>query len=398
MNNLKYRLRYLGTVDELNKFISSGIVEVGDIVFIEETKQIWTHSNFFGSIPSELINIIDDLKSVSSTDALSANQGRILDKIKANKVDLESKADLIDGVIDMDQLPEKVQKCAYYLGVWDANSNSPVLNNRDSYDEGTYFIVREPGTRFGMKFYPSDLIIKANGTWTKICGSNYCKELEERIDSLEDRLTDLEEKVDNIISGGEDPGDLVTIRITSFTMDCEEYNEIGSVLNPKFDWRYSSDKILSQEINGKSLDTKLRSYSLTNISEDTKVTLKVKSLNTATSELNINFVPRMYYGVSELESLNEDSIKSLMDDKIVLSNNRALGLQVFDCSGGKYVYYIVPTSDSDKVVIKDGNGYLFNAYNKSLIDVTNDYGVTTNYTIFRMINRYYSKNITFKFE
>ena len=87
-----------------------------------------------------------------------------------------------------------------------------------------------------------------------------------------------------------------------------------------------------------------------------------------------------------------------MNGKIVLSNNRARGLQVFDCSGGKYIYYIVPTSDSDKVVIKDGNGYLFNAYNKSLVDVTNDYGITTNYTIFRMINRYYSKNITFKFE
>ena len=101
-------------------------------------------------------------------------------------------------------------------------------------------------------------------------------------------------------------------------------------------------------------------------------------------------------GTSPNETLTANEIKALTSDKLLYIEDY-LGKKTFNCSGGKYVYYVVPTSEAAGVVVKDGNGFLFNAYTTSTIDITNNYGKTINYTVFRMNNKYYSEEIIFDF-
>lgn len=216
------------------------------------------------------------------------------------------------------------------------------------------------------------------------------------LDSLYNSIRELQKRVAALESGGGGGGgsDLPTISILSFTIDAATYNEIGSVINPTLNWRYSSDDISSQTINGTLLDNEARSYTINNISSDTTFTLVAKAANTVQKSLSVYFVPKLYFGVSTNDTLAANEIKALTSDLYTEDN---LGKKTFNCLGGKYVYYIVPTSEADKVVVKDNNGFLFNAYTTSTIDITNDYGKTVNYTVFRMNNKYYSEEIIFDF-
>lgn len=218
------------------------------------------------------------------------------------------------------------------------------------------------------------------------------------IDSLYNTIKELQDRVTALENGGGGGGgsDLATISILSFTIDSDIYNEIGSVINPTLNWQYSSNKISSQTINGESLDTTLRSYTANNISTNTTFTLVARSLNTVQDTISIYFVPRFYLGVSTNNTLTSDEIKALTSDKL-LYVEEYLGKKTFNCSGGKYIYYVVPTSEAANVVVKDGNGFLFNDYTTSTVDITNDYGNTINYTVFRMNNKYYSEEIIFDF-
>ena len=218
------------------------------------------------------------------------------------------------------------------------------------------------------------------------------------IDSLYNTIKELQDRVTALENGGGGGGgsDLATISILSFTIDSDIYNEIGSVINPTLNWQYSSNKISSQTINGESLNTTLRSYTANNISTNTTFTLVARSLNTVQDTISIYFVPRFYLGVSTNNTLTSDEIKALTSDKL-LYVEEYLGKKTFNCSGGKYIYYVVPTSEAANVVVKDGNGFLFNDYTTSTVDITNDYGNTINYTVFRMNNKYYSEEIIFDF-
>lgn len=219
------------------------------------------------------------------------------------------------------------------------------------------------------------------------------------IDSLYNTIKELQNRLAALEGGSGEGGgssDLATISILSFTIDSDIYNEIGSVINPTLNWQYSSNKISSQTINGESLDTTLRSYTANNISTNTTFTLVARSLNTIQDTISIYFVPRFYLGVSTNNTLTSDEIKALTSDKL-LYVEEYLGKKTFNCSGGKYIYYVVPTSEAANVVVKDGNGFLFNDYTTSTVDITNDYGNTINYTVFRMNNKYYSEEIIFDF-
>ena len=218
------------------------------------------------------------------------------------------------------------------------------------------------------------------------------------IDSLYNTIKELQDRVTALENGGGGGGgsDLSTISILSFTIDKDIYNESGSTINPTLSWKYSSNNISSQTINGSSLDTSLRSYTFNNITSDTTFTLVARSLNTVQKSISVYFVPRLYLGTSPNETLTADEIKALTSDKLLYTEDY-LGKKTFNCSGGKYIYYVVPTSEAANVVVKDGNGFLFNAYTTSTIDITNDYGKTINYTVFRMNNKYYSEEIIFDF-
>lgn len=81
---------------------------------------------------------------------------------------LDTKADLVDGKIPADQLPDSIIGGMKYMGTWSAKDNDPQLNNGDPTQDGWYYIVSEAGERFGEVFDVKDWVVNSKGTWGKI--------------------------------------------------------------------------------------------------------------------------------------------------------------------------------------------------------------------------------------
>ena len=87
----------------------------------------------------------------------------------ATKKELEKKANLgDDGKVPISELPSICLNNLRYEGWWDANNNTPVLDNGDPNNNGKFYVVQSGGTRFGQKFLPGDWIVNYNGTWGRV--------------------------------------------------------------------------------------------------------------------------------------------------------------------------------------------------------------------------------------
>lgn len=85
---------------------------------------------------------------------------------------LDTKADLVDGKIPADQLPDDVKDSVHYDGTWDAATNSPALVPGDKDSTGKYYLVTSNGVFDGIQYNKGDLIINADGQWIKIDNTN----------------------------------------------------------------------------------------------------------------------------------------------------------------------------------------------------------------------------------
>lgn len=200
--------------------------------------------------------------------------------------------------------------------------------------------------------------------------------------------------------GGDDPNPdapitPTTIKLASFTMDIDSTQELGSTVNPVLSWAYSpNNATISQTLQGKQIEASLRSTKLSGIKSDVDIVLKGTSSNTVSGTLSIKFLPRMYNGTTTKEGeLTSEDIVALGDREFFDSSY--LGEKVYDCTGGKYITLIVPTTDANRIYITDSNGFKFTGYNTYTVDVTSDMGVKKNYTVFKMNRKYYSPEVKF---
>lgn len=65
---------------------------------------------------------------------------------------LDTKADLVDGKIPADQLPDDVKDSVHYDGTWDAATNSPALVPGDKDSTGKYYLVTSNGVFDGIQY------------------------------------------------------------------------------------------------------------------------------------------------------------------------------------------------------------------------------------------------------
>ena len=95
--------------------------------------------------------------------------------------------------------------------------------------------------------------------------------------------------------------------------------------------------------------------------------------------ISVKFRLKKYYGVSVHEALTDEEILALTSSWA----ERPLKTTVFDCSGGKYPYYILPASMISDIQFWIG-GLRNSDWVKEVRTVTNVYGYTESYTIFRL--------------
>lgn len=164
--------------------------------------------------------------------------------------------------------------------------------------------------------------------------------------------------------------------------------EIGSSTTPNISWSIQRKGVVVNptaatvdgDITGVASD--LKSFTAPSPITTSKtykvvVTYNSQSIN---RDAAYSFVNRKYWGVSDKTELTSADILALSGT--ALNNSRAMSLTSFDCSGGKYPYYVIPTSIASGLKVYIGletTDLVFNT-----LDVTKANGAVINYTTVRL--------------
>lgn len=132
--------------------------------------------------------------------------------------------------------------------------------------------------------------------------------------------------------------------------------EIGSKVTPKLSWtvgiKGENNTIIPEEatVNGSKdgVGIDLSSYIGPEISlnipgkKSYQIYVKKDYLN-ATKTVDFNFCYKKYYGTSPKSVLTASDIISL-NSNFITNNSYTMASTIFDCTGGRYPYYIIPKS------------------------------------------------------
>lgn len=155
--------------------------------------------------------------------------------------------------------------------------------------------------------------------------------------------------------------------------------EKGSTRTINLTWDYDRD-IMSQSVNGETIAVDIRTKEYTDVVSDSTYNLSaVYDGQTYTKSTSVEFRLKKYYGVSAHETLTDEEVLALNASWAV----RVQSSTVFDCTGGKYPYYILPASMASGIQFWIG-GLRNSDWTAEVRDITNTYGHTESYTIFRL--------------
>ena len=155
--------------------------------------------------------------------------------------------------------------------------------------------------------------------------------------------------------------------------------EKGSIQTINLTWGYDRD-ITSQSVNGETIAIDIRTKQYIDVGSDSIYNLSaVYDGQTYTKSTSVEFRLKKYYGVSAHETLANEEVLALNASWAV----RVQSSTVFDCTGGKYPYYILPTSMASGIQFWIG-GLRNSDWTEEVREITNTYGHTESYTIFRL--------------
>lgn len=173
--------------------------------------------------------------------------------------------------------------------------------------------------------------------------------------------------------------------------------EKGTIVNSvELSWhinKYVFSQILLPDIG--EIDNTLRNYTIenANISEDTTYTLITNDgKTTVVNEAKILFKKHIYYGSSANLVLTNSEILNFSKNFETITK----ATTTFDCSGKKYIYFVIPVEYTDNISFKT-NGFIFNDFSKSQIQLINESGYESEYTILRSNNIQTYSNIEMEY-
>ena len=158
--------------------------------------------------------------------------------------------------------------------------------------------------------------------------------------------------------------------------------EKGSSQTIVLNWTYNRN-IDSQTVNGATISKELRTTTYTNVSTNTTYTLSATvGVETKTKSVSTTFNVKKYYGVFSEPTIPSTDILNLNSTWA----SKTLSTTQFNCTGGKYVYYIIPTSMATDITFWIG-GLQNNDWITTVINLTNTFGYTESYTVYRLNNK-----------
>lgn len=132
----------------------------------------------------------------------------------------------------------------------------------------------------------------------------------------------------------------------TFEVGSSNKNPIGIIVTRKGKNVTSSSTITvtaSGSVTGSLSSDKKTWTPSTNISSNTSVAVKATyGSQNATKTVNYTFKYKKYWGTSTSASLTSSQVIALAGS--TWADSKAMGATTFDCTGGKYVYYVIPSS------------------------------------------------------
>ena len=127
-----------------------------------------------------------------------------------------------------------------------------------------------------------------------------------------------------------------------------------------------------------------------NITEDISfvITVRSKKSETASATATVKFKNNVFVGVSPNEILTENEVKTL---NATLSEERQRSL-LYDCSGGNYFVYAYPSRFGD-IGFTQVNGLPWNDWVVQTMNITNEFGYTEEYKVYRSFNKLFGSSI-----
>ena len=132
--------------------------------------------------------------------------------------------------------------------------------------------------------------------------------------------------------------------ITKFAVSGATTFELGTTQSVRLEWTYAFDDITSQRIGSDILGNSLRNFTFAGVAATTTYTLRVVYKGKEYSKsASVSFKLRKWVGASvkltdELTDADIFAMTALWADGYTMSE------QKLNCSGGKYIYYVLPIS------------------------------------------------------
>lgn len=172
----------------------------------------------------------------------------------------------------------------------------------------------------------------------------------------------------------------------TFEVGSSNKNAIGIIVTRKGTDVTSSSTITvtaSGSVTGSLSSDKKTWTPSTNISSNTSVAVKATyGSQNATKTVNYTFKYKKYWGTSTSASLTSSQVIALAGS--TWADSKAMGATTFDCTGGKYVYYVIPSS------LGTPEFWVGGLKNTDVVTtsatVTNASGGSTTYQIMRLAN------------
>lgn len=175
--------------------------------------------------------------------------------------------------------------------------------------------------------------------------------------------------------------ELLMTKVFPFTLTFEGAGtfEKGSAPDITLRWEYDR-AVTTQTLNGEVLLPSLRTRTFEKVSADTAYTLAATAGYLSVSQtVQALFRQKKYWGVSASASLTDVQIRAF---ETAWATRRQAATR-FDCTGGKYPYYILPASLADGIEFWVG-GLTNTDWHKEVRAWINASGYTESYAIFRL--------------
>lgn len=167
--------------------------------------------------------------------------------------------------------------------------------------------------------------------------------------------------------------------------------EKGEIVTPYIFWtimrKGEEVQPTAATVNGSTegVDANLRKYSSpTKITTNKSYEVVCKyGTQTVSKTANYVFSLKKYWGTSTSTSLTNQEVLALSSTW----SSRTMGKTSFDCTGGKYIYYIIPADVYGSGVEFWVNGFKNTDITVTDFTVTNSWGVSANYKVMRLNNK-----------